>query len=91
MKGENDMLFGLFKNNDDDRVAELEEENEALHNRIDELKDLCEEKDSYFTEMISDGLRHGSKLAAKHMSDRKKSILTANMMMSKDENLKGEK
>lgn len=72
MKGENDMLFGLFKNNDDERVAELEEENEALHNRIDELKDLCEEKDSYFTEMISDGLRHGSKLAAKHMSDRKK-------------------
>ena len=72
MKGENDMLFGLFKNSDDDRVAELEEENEALHNRIDELKDLCEEKDSYFTEMISDGLRHGSKLAAKHMSDRKK-------------------
>lgn len=71
MKGENDMLFGLFKNNDD-RVAELEEENEALHNRIDELKDLCEEKDSYFTEMISDGLRHGSKLAAKHMTDRKK-------------------
>lgn len=46
-------------------------------------------KDSYFTEMISDGLRHGSKLAAKHMSDRK-STLTANTMMSKDENLKGE-
>lgn len=38
------MLFGLFKNSDDDRVAELEEENEALHNRIDELKDLCEER-----------------------------------------------
>ena len=84
MKGENDMLFGLFKNNDDDRVAELEEENEALHNRIDELKDLCEEKDSYFTEMISDGLRHGSKLAAKHMSDRKKYlILISNLLIDK--------
>ena len=73
------MLFGLFKNNDDDRVAELEEENEALHNRIDELKDLCEEKDSYFTEMISDGLRHGSKRLS--ICQTEKSTLTANMMM----------
>lgn len=71
------MLFGLFKNNDDDRVAELEEENEALHNRIDELKDLCEEKDSYFTEMISDGLRLS-------ICQTGKSTLTANTMMSKE-------
>ena len=38
------------------------------------LKKLCEEKDSYFMEMISDGMRHGSSLAAKHMADRKKYI-----------------
>ena len=38
---------------------------------IKRLKDLCAEKDSYFSEMISDGLRHGSKLASKHMRDKK--------------------
>ncbi len=29
------------------------------------------EKDSFFKEMISDGLRHKSKLAGKHMRDLK--------------------
>ena len=38
---------------------------------IRKLKKLCAEKDSYFKEMMSDGLCHGSKLAAKHMKDRK--------------------
>ena len=28
-------------------------------------------KDAYFVEMISDGLRHGSSLAGKHMADRR--------------------
>lgn len=40
--------------------------------RIKELEDLCDVKDSYFMELMSDGLRHGSSLAAKHMADRKK-------------------
>ncbi len=43
-----------------------------LEKRVKYLENLCEEKDSFFKEMISDGLRHGSSLAAKHMSDRKK-------------------
>lgn len=46
-----------------ERICELETENERL-------RDLCEEKDEFFKEMISDGLRHGSSLAGKHMSDR---------------------
>lgn len=66
------MLFGLFKNNDDDKISELKRENEELQERITELEDLCEEKDSYFSELMSDGLRRGSSLAAKHMSDRRK-------------------
>ena len=53
-------IFGLKKENE-----RLKKENRRLHN-------LCREKDSYFMELMSDGLRHGSKLAAKHMSDRKK-------------------
>ena len=47
--------------------AYLKKENKRLHK-------LCEEKDSFFMELMADGLRHGSKLAGKHMSDRKKHI-----------------
>ena len=47
--------------------AYLKKENKRLHQ-------LCKEKDSYFMELTADGLRHGSKLAGKHMSDRKKYV-----------------
>ncbi len=63
------MAFDLFNKG---KMSELERELKEKQERIDELEDLCEEKDEYFTEMISDGLRHGSSLAAKHMSDRNK-------------------
>ena len=55
-------LFSLTKEN-----AYLKKENCRLH-------DLCKQKDSFFMELMADGLRHGSKLAAQHMSDRKKYI-----------------
>ncbi|MBQ5591229.1 MAG: hypothetical protein IIU65_06075 [Clostridia bacterium] len=32
------------------------------------MRKLCKVKDSYFMELMSDGLRHGSKLAAKNNS-----------------------
>lgn len=57
------MAFDLFNKG---KLSEMEKELEKKQERIDELVDLCEEKDEYFTEMISDGLRHGSSLAAKH-------------------------
>ena len=44
---------------------------DCLASRVVELEDLCEEKDDYFREAISDGLRHGSPLAGKHMADRR--------------------
>lgn len=67
-----------------ERISELETENERLRDSCKEyicecsnlelknekLRNLCEEKDEFFKEMISDGLRHGSSLAGKHMSDR---------------------
>ncbi|MST71481.1 hypothetical protein FYJ65_09220 [Clostridiales Family XIII bacterium WCA-MUC-591-APC-4B] len=49
-------------------------ENEYLRSEVIRLRRLCDEKDSYFMELMADALRHGSKLAAKHMSDRKKYI-----------------
>lgn len=62
--------MALFSKNKE--LLKLQEENKRLRKRNKELVNLCEEKDSYFKEMISDGLRHKSPLAAKHMSDRKK-------------------
>ena len=50
----------------------LKKENALLRQENQRLIKLCEEKDSYFKELVSDGLRHGSQLAAQHMSDRKK-------------------
>ena len=66
MSDEKEVMFlGLF---DSKLKRELKESKE----RIKELEDLCEEKDSYFKELMADGLKHKSSLAAKHMSDRKK-------------------
>lgn len=53
-------LFGPSKK--DIKIYKLEKENKRL-------KKLCKEKDMFFKEMISDGLRHKSKLASKHMKD----------------------
>ena len=50
----------------------LRKENKYLRNEVCKLRNLCDEKDSYFMELMADGLRHKSKLAAKHMTDRKK-------------------
>jgi hypothetical protein len=44
------------------------------YKRIREVVDLCEEKDSFFKELMSDGVKHKSSLAEKHMSDRKKHL-----------------
>ena len=63
--------MGLFSSKKDKEIDRLKKLNKAKDKEIKKLKDLCEEKDSYFSEMISDGLRHKSKLAAKHMRDRK--------------------
>ena len=49
----------------------LLKENQSLRKENARLRNLCNEKDSYFMELMSDALRHGSKLAAKHMADRK--------------------
>ena len=62
--------MGLFGNSK--KIASLKSENLKKDKRIKELEELCEIKDSFFKEMISDGLRNGSPLAGKHMADRKK-------------------
>lgn len=63
-------MFGFLKKNKKENES-LKRENRFLKKRVRELEDLCETKDGFFKEIISDGLRNGSKLAAKHMRDRK--------------------
>lgn len=64
--------MSLFGSKEKQAIEALERELERKDKRIQQLKDLCEEKDEYFLEVISDGLRHGSSEAARHMADRKK-------------------
>ena len=52
-------------------IKSLLKENSNLREENRRLVKMNNEKDAFFMEMISDGLRHGSKLAAKHMADRK--------------------
>lgn len=63
-------IFGIGKKNKE--ISMLKKDIIAKDKRIKELKNLCEEKDSFFSEIISDGLRHGSPKAAKHMAEKKK-------------------
>lgn len=56
--------MALFRRKDKETIDYLKKE-------VIRLRLLCKEKDSYFTELMSDGMRHGSSLAAKHMVDRR--------------------
>lgn len=42
--------------------------------KIDELIELCDEKDAWFKELMSDALRHGSSLGGKCMVDRREML-----------------
>lgn len=53
------------------RFFSLKAENAYLRKENQRLHELCREKDSFFKELMADGLRNKSKLAAKHMADRK--------------------
>lgn len=59
------LLGTLLRTQKDVRIDFLEKENRRLRNR-------CNAKDAYFLELVSDGMRHGSSLAAKHMADYRK-------------------
>ncbi len=65
-------LLSLFESKNKKKLRALELENKVQKKRIRRLERLCQEKDSFFMELMSDGLRHGSPLAGKHMADRKK-------------------
>lgn len=64
--------MSLFGTKERQTIEALERELANRDKRIQQLKDLCEEKDEYFLSVISDGLRHGSPESARHMADRKK-------------------
>lgn len=63
--------MGWFGDSLKKEIIKLKNENKRKDKRIRQLESLCNEKDSYFKELMSDGMRHGSSLAAKHMRDRK--------------------
>ena len=63
--------MSLFGKKEKKVIANLLKENAKLKKENMQLINLCNEKDSYFLEVIADGLRHGSSLAAKHMADRR--------------------
>jgi len=63
--------MGWFGDSSKKEIIKLKNENKRKDKRIRQLENLCNEKDSYFKELMSDGMRHGSSLAAKHMRDRK--------------------
>ncbi len=65
-------LLSLFESKNKKKLRALELENKVQKKRIRQLERLCQEKDSFFMELMSDGLRHGSPLAGKHMADCKK-------------------
>lgn len=53
------------------RFNSIKSENTYLRKENQRLRNLCEEKDAFFKELMADGLKHGSSLASKHMKDRK--------------------
>lgn len=53
---------------------ELMDDSIKSHQRIDELADLCHQKDVILCKTMSDGLRHGSSLAAQQMVARKQML-----------------
>lgn len=65
--------MGLFSKKNK-MIESLLKENQILKKQNEQLVHLCHEKDSFFRATISDGLRHGSSLSAKHMADRKKHL-----------------
>ena len=64
----------IFETKNARRIMTLKKQLVAKEKRIKYLENLCAIKDAYFMEVISDGMRHGSSLAASHMADRKKYI-----------------
>lgn len=68
-------LFGRESSessSDKKKIARLEKTLAKKNKRIKDLERRSDNKDDFFKAMISDGLRHGSSLAGKHMADRKK-------------------
>lgn len=62
-------LFGRSKK--DKEIERLNIKIEAQSKRIEELEDLSDEKDEFFSHSIGDGLRHRSSWAAQQMNDKK--------------------
>ena len=61
--------MSIFGSRDKQKISTLEREIEKKDRRIRQLESLCAEKDEYFLGAISDGLKHGSPEAARHIHE----------------------
>ena len=64
--------MSLFGRKEKQTIKFLEKELAKKDKRINQLVGLCNIKDEFFKGSISDGLRHGSSQAGRHMAERKK-------------------
>lgn len=65
--------MGLFDflSKGSNELAKMQKVVQSKDSQIKQLKNLVGEKDKHFDQVISDGLRHGSSLAGKHMAEKK--------------------
>lgn len=75
IRNHKEAVMNLFRKKEIDLLRNQLAKNDMLIKQmgkeINRLNALCAEKDSFFMELMSDAMRHGSSLAAKHMADRK--------------------
>lgn len=64
--------MSLFGRKEKETIKILKSELAKKDKRINQLVNLCNAKDEFFKGSISDGLRHGSSQAGRHMAERKK-------------------
>ncbi|RRD94592.1 hypothetical protein EII17_07355 [Clostridiales bacterium COT073_COT-073] len=56
------------------KISKLKKDNMTKAKRIKDLEKICQKQDQSINRLMSDGLRHGSTLAAKYMADKKKQL-----------------
>lgn len=73
-KSQENGCFRCQNSNLKDEILGLQQKNQDLKKQIDNLRDICLEKDRIMDKTMSDGFRHGSPEAARQMSYKRHSM-----------------